>query len=569
MTVTPQKKMGFFAVSLGLACTVSLGQLAQAQESRVEAKWLEFQKNPRAFMERQPEKALTQEPSPASAAPRFSPKDVANRTFIDKKKNHRLNDVGSGTGPVFCNLDGVCLTDMVAGRAKAINDVSLFLDTSEFKKKGLTVLKNLQEMEKQSLMEAKLKETPWSDTYWPLAQGNIGARYAADHFIGHDFEFQTYYDIVSKKQFSLSVIAKNAIADDVDTLSPAEKYDLLIGDPTTKAVYANGFLTPKIWSESGSFKDDKGVVEPWMGICHGWAPAAFMLPRPKRSVITPSATGIPLKFYPSDLKGLGSYLWAKAQTPSNFLGGRCNDKEPATDSETGRILDEQCFDTNPGNWHVAIVNQIGLLKRSFVMDATYDYEVWNQPVYSYKYTYFNPQTGKATKSLRTATTPISKYTNDKFKKFRSKDAAYVVGVEMEVQYIVETEPTHDETNSARNDFVQSVTYMYDLELNKNKEIIGGEWYENKHPDFLWKPTPGHKAKSNYDDSIEGVWQPGQPLPAFWQDIAVKTATYYGQPVSQIVEALFDASRPKRAPSTGSTTDDNTVDGSENAGAAPR
>jgi hypothetical protein len=34
-------------------------------------------------------------------------------------------------------------------------------------------------------------------------------------------------------------------------------------------------------------------------------------------------------------------------------------------------------------------------RRAMIMDATYDYEVWNQPIFSYEYQYFNPATMRA------------------------------------------------------------------------------------------------------------------------------------------------------------------------------
>ena len=35
------------------------------------------------------------------------------------------------------------------------------------------------------------------------------------------------------------------------------------------------------------------------------------------------------------------------------------------------------------------------------------------------------------------------------------------------------------------DKLKVVTYWYDLELDEDNNIVGGEWYTNRHPDFLW------------------------------------------------------------------------------------
>ena len=125
-------------------------------------------------------------------------------------------------------------------------------------------------------------------------------------------------------------------------------------------------------------------------------------PRPAKPATLPGVSGGKITFYPADIKALASLLWASASTVTRFIGGRCNDKNPATDAN-GRVISAKAFDTNPGTWHLSIVNQLGVARRSLVMDATYDYVVWNQPVAGYEYRYFNPQTMRLAKTLEDAT----------------------------------------------------------------------------------------------------------------------------------------------------------------------
>src|SRR5688572_29322977 len=123
-----------------------------------------------------------------------------------------------------------------------------------------------------------------------------------------------------------------------------------------------------------------------MGYCHGWSPASFMMERPKHVIKVTAADGrTQIPFYPSDIKALATALWANANPPIRFISGRCESKKPKED-RNGRVTDPDCFDTNPGAWHLAVVNQVGVSKRSFVFDSSYDYEVWTQPAYSYEYT---------------------------------------------------------------------------------------------------------------------------------------------------------------------------------------
>ena len=238
-----------------------------------------------------------------------------------------------------------------------------------------------------------------------------------------------------------------------------------------------------------------------MGVCHGWALCAYMMPRPSKSIEVTASDGKVIKFRPSDLKALGSMLWAKTQNATRFIGGRCNDKIAKKDFSSGRILSQDCFDNNPGSWHMSVVNQIGRSKRSVIMDATYDYEVWNHPIVSYRYRYFNPEKLEYADDIASATIKKGDFISDKFKKFRAKDATHYskidryVGIQMEVKYAVETKPTTRDQDTALYDGHNIVHYSYDLELDKNGKIIGGEWYSNKHPDFLWTPPCRYYRKN--------------------------------------------------------------------------
>src|SRR3989344_1859020 len=178
-----------------------------------------------------------------------------------------------------------------------------------------------------------------------------------------------------------------------------------------------------------------------MGICHGWAIASYMMDRPSKAVKVLAADGeTEITFYPADVKALASLLWATNAGETKFIGGRCDVKKPKK-NKIGRVTDEGCFDTNPGSWHLAVVNQVGVSKRSLVMDATFDYEVWNHPVVSYNYSYFNPKTKQPVETMEEATVALEDFPKDKFADLRDRKTAYVVGVSMDVDYTVETEPT--------------------------------------------------------------------------------------------------------------------------------
>jgi hypothetical protein len=382
---------------------------------------------------------------------------------------------------------------------------------------------HLASMDEAKLTSSSLETSPWSDDYWPLVTGSIAKRYADPHFPNS-----------SNWAANMNYILKSSCS--IQALSPAEKYDLLVGD-------SRRTLTRSLLAEGKTFYDSNGTVETWMGICHGWAQASYMISRPSRAIELLASDGrTKIPFYPADIKALASLLWAKASPPTRFIGGRCNQKNPAED-QFGRIASQECFDTNPGTWHLSLVNQIGVSKRSFIFDATYDYEVWNQPILSYEYSYFNPSTRVAAPSLNQAIVARSRFRNDLFSRHRSPNSAYIVGIVMKVVYLAETKPKPHLNDSPERDRRVAVKYFYDLELDRNGVIIGGEWYQRKHPDFLWTPSKDARAYTVGDQALvrSGGWRGNLPLPALWQKAAYETSKE-GLPLASIVETMTQLSQ---------------------------
>lgn len=435
----------------------------------------------------------------------------------------------------------------------------------------------LAAIESAGLKSARLEEQPWSGDYWATAQGSLGNRYAGCMPYGWKESFEYIRNHPSK------VILNSGSEVWVNELSPAEKYDALVGD-------ASEGLTRACWLKGKNYFDQHGEVPGWFGICHGWSPASFMLPRPKKSVTVMAPNNISLTFYPCEIKALGSLLWAESQPQKRFIGGRCNTEKPAFDPDTGRVItminpyiaadypedaphepdmpppgaeevslsteswneetgepegrtggrptEASCFDTNPGAWHLAVVNQIGVSRRSMIIDASFDYQVWNQPLLGYAYTYFNPQTLQTTDVLQEATVTRAAFTSDIFKKYRSPKAASFAGVIMKLSYMSENGNEQSPEDTPEKDFVTDVYYYYDLELDTTGKIIGGEWYTNSHPDFLWTPVKGGRAVSRYEDQATGKWEEGKPVPESWRK-AAKNASVYTTPLAAVVERLFE------------------------------
>ena len=358
--------------------------------------------------------------------------------------------------------------------------------------------------------QGELTHTPWSSYYWPISTGGVSLRYADPDFYDMYYEEEEKYEKVisyytQPADFLRLVPTEEDSQQQLSMYSPAEKYDLLVG--------SSDFKLTNLTKERGRrYMDEDGWVPTWMGICHGWAIAAYASPRPVRTFTVKAADGkTDIEFHPDDVRALVSLKWASSSSwEGMFIGGRCNadnyadeDDEDRVekDEETGRILDAECFDTNPGTWHTVVTNKIGRYNESFIMDATFDAEVWNQPVHAYDVSYYHPRTdepGSLEESIMIIDDKWRKE-EDTFAAFRNNpQAKKIVVVRMEVTYVIETEPRH---GTPYEDDLTIVNYWYDLELDANNNIIGGEWYNNRHPDFLWTKKRNSRPQNTVDRTI--------------------------------------------------------------------
>lgn len=384
------------------------------------------------------------------------------------------------------------------------------------------------EIHKKGLSEFKMESKYWTGYFWAMSKGLLGARLA-------DFNFlkQSHWPdrLEYIKSFPPSTyISKNKI----NALSPSEKYDLLIGD-------TEGNLTSFMWESGKKTMDRYGQIASWIGLCDGLALASTNFPLPKKSINIWSFDGkYKIKFYPEDIKSLGTLLWKQGSYSYKIIGDRCDEPLPEV-NDNGRYTSRACFNTNPGTFHLSLVNQIGKAKRSFVMDSISNLEVWNYAIVGYSFKYFNPQTAQQYPTPEEAIIPINEFTNDKFSQYRSPNATHIVAVEAVVDLVQEQFARFQDKEIAEENKPTTSVYQYDLELDSKGEIIGGEWVDNNHPDFLWIPVKNSIAKGPYDDLLVGNWDPGKELiPKDWITPAISSSKV-GIIPHQIVKALFELS----------------------------
>lgn len=388
--------------------------------------------------------------------------------------------------------------------------------------KDLTYVTSLPLLQHSGRARGMASVNPWSGSYWPYHRGLLGARYADPNYSKSRNFIDNYTN------FYATPTESYLAPENVQYLSPAEKYDLLIGDHAWT-------LTSNNWKRGKAVFDEHGVVPGWTGICHGWAAAAHQdIKPPVLPVTVTDVTGAyAIKFYPQDIKGLVSYLWAESSPPSFQAGARCRQSEIVKD-EYLRPVEIACLDANPMTWHLTIANRLGTHGKSFVMDASAGAEVWNYPVTGYDATYFNPKTMEPLDRFEDAIRPLGEVTNDRFRAHRSPRAKYLVGVSMDVFHPALIEPN---TGSSRTPVIQFKNFVYDLELDEGMNVVGGEWYSKETPDFLWTFPAGVDALTSEDIALGGAaWDPAAPLPAAIATQAT-VATQKGLVLATIVKAL--------------------------------
>lgn len=322
----------------------------------------------------------------------------------------------------------------------------------------------------QGLTAGDVDIDPWSDSYWPTYKGGIAARYA-DPSQPRTNSWSSYHGHFLSRPPSAVLASGN-----ISQLSPAEKYDLLVGD-------SSWALTRAMWEKGAQAMREWGVVATWTGICHGWAGATHVgVPRPDKGVtVTDVHNRYSIHFYPFDIMALVSYHYSKLGAGDLFTGRRCRNPAPRRDGD--RVIDGACFDANPMTWHLTVVNRLGAQKKSFVMDTSANTQVWNYSVDSYQMSYFNPLTLEHSAVMEDATIAVQDFPNDPYKKYRSAKAKYIVGIEMDAFHPGAITP-HSGLPLRQN--LERKHFIYDLELDANMNIVGGEWHTDTAPDFIWR-----------------------------------------------------------------------------------
>ncbi len=377
---------------------------------------------------------------------------------------------------------------------------------------GQREVRSLSEAARLGLNRGQTALDLWSGSYWPTYQGALAVRYRAQELkplLEGKAQWDKHRELYEKLPLYSFIGRENE-------LSPAEKYDLLVGDEEMT-------LTKYAW-ELGEKSNLGGKVKTWRGLCDGWASAAQMMPRPRKSVTLVTPKGLPLTFFPEDIKALGSQMYARSQGPVIFIGKRCR---PVIGTFTGA-----CDETNPGTFHRALLTRVGKLRKTFIADVSPGGEVWNYPVESYQVTYYNVFDDEESQDFETVKEAFDKKGRFARPGRRDPRTAFIVGVKLTVNYRDMRDANLSETDGPLLDKVLTKTYVYDLELDGQNNILRGESFSKNLPDFIWAPNDrtyplSDAEERNASTSVVEL---------------SKVSAKRGQPLARIVERLFELAK---------------------------
>ncbi len=261
-------------------------------------------------------------------------------------------------------------------------------------------------------------------------------------------------------------------------LSPIEKFDIYLGN-----IYPNraGFYK---WSrqERQRTVGSGRRIQGWEGLCHGWAAASINHAEPAR-VLAPvqivderdgQTKQIMLPFLSSDIKALMTYFYADVMNRSDasnyyrIVGLRCSSagySEYIRNGRRYRSASEECNDVNAGTFHIALTNQLGIKRASFIADLEPRAAVWNYPITGYRTHWLQERRPSAS---------------------ASREAIREIVVETELDYMLEVNPyAYSFKGWDWQNARKTKVYRYTVELNAADQVVGGEWLTAEHPDFMW------------------------------------------------------------------------------------
>jgi hypothetical protein len=165
--------------------------------------------------------------------------------------------------------------------------------------------------------------------------------------------------------------------------------------------------------------------------------------------------------------------------------------------------------------------------------------VWNYPVSKYEFTYAHPLTGVTSSDWKAARIPLAG-NEDKIIKGnrRAEGTVFVVAVIAKVSTMDMRTTNLSAYDDVAADVQQELTWSYDLELDAQGKILGGEWMKKNGPDFIWAPRETSRPLSVAETRTRLTFDASRGVTPALQAAALQ-ASAAAQPLAVIVDKLFE------------------------------
>ena len=303
--------------------------------------------------------------------------------------------------------------------------------------------------------QGQVRQTPWPGSHWPLSEDGLNARWDGPA--------------------SMSAIEKYGQATGVAHLEDAVSMYYGLDGHRAEGSCRKDTQCPRHKPRCGKRRGKSvGVcVGVWWGVCHGWSPASISEVEPQHAVVYQG-----VEFKVNDIKALLTLAYASSGCTQ--LGQRSETGRFKTDL-AGRAIEDAIRQLNPGTFHVAVANMVGLRQMAITIDRDLSYRVFNHPVASYKVTRLDRVDTASANRLLSVNNRSYPYT---------RDAAFLYNVSMDVSIVMDTQHHEDgPLVPTIGSFLETRSYTYILEADARGLVIGGEWLGKSkldHPDFLWR-----------------------------------------------------------------------------------
>jgi len=308
-------------------------------------------------------------------------------------------------------------------------------------------------------------------------------------------------------------------------LSPAEKYDLVVGD-----LEAN--FTHAIWNEVRR-QFAKGEVPSWFGLCDGSSSASILFGEPEKSVRVKSRlAGIEVEFSVGDIKSLLAYMmttYVSRDLP--IFGKRCYIERP--DPARG-----ECFGLNPASLHQILLQMSEDPGRFpyMIVDRSSNAAIWNSALLSASFSYYHPGSGRAVSyEAVDHIVEAGAYAPPAGSPGWARGTRFLLFVGTTLRMA----DTRTQVGYLAKGKMKEIDYSfrYILELSDRLEVIGGEWLTQEHPSFIWALTRDYQPRSVGDIATSAINWEGTAIPETAM-AAVLSSSRGAQPLFRIVNAIF-------------------------------